>query len=187
MSVATETEPKKPGRAFRSIVSLGIIAYATAVALQITPSTPLRDRLVPYVMPFLDYTGTWQNFAVFAPNPRDENIYISAIVTFADGSTQYFAYPRLDRLNYFDRMQKERFRKYALDNAYKDTDRGVWPDLARYIARTSARAGAVPISVSLQRHWSDIPPPQKGVGKPLPENSQQLTFFVYTVSPEDLE
>jgi hypothetical protein len=182
-----EAKPKVPGKVFRTVFSVCIIAYAFALLVQMGPESPPRNRLIKLVSPVLDYPALWQNFAVFSPEPRESNIYISAVVTFADGSSQYFAYPRLDRLSLWDRMQKERYRKYALDNVYKDDDRGLWPDMARYVARLFYHAGRKPIAVSLQRNFSDIPAPEKGIGKPLPVGYDSATFFVYYVKPEDLQ
>lgn len=184
---AVETKPKVPGKVFRTVFSVCVVVYVFALVIQMGPESPPRNRLIKLVSPALDYSALWQNFAVFSPEPRESNIYISAVVTFADGSSQYFVYPRLDRLSLWDRMQKERYRKYALDNVYKDDGRGLWPDLARYVARLFYKAGRKPIAVSLQRHFSDIPTPEKGIGKPLTNGYDTVTFFVYSVKPEDLQ
>lgn len=177
----------EPGPLFRGLVSLAVIAYVLALLVQMSPASNVKERLEKSVTPVLEYLGIWQNFAVFSPNPRSTNIFLSATVTFADGSAEFFEYPRLERLNMWERVQKERFRKYGLDNVYNDGERGLWPDLARYIARLYYGAGKKPIAVSLQRHWSDIPPPEEGLANPLPEQAKMLTFYVYDVKPEDLQ
>jgi hypothetical protein len=176
---------RSPGLVFRIVVSSVIVFYIAAQALWMMPSTRFRDLLFNPISPFLSYTGLWQIFAVFSPDPRSTNIYLSAVVTGADGSARYVEYPRQNRLDLWDRIRKERFRKFGLDNLYWDAHRVLWEDAARYVARQFRERS--PVMVSLQRHWHNIPSPEQGLGKPLPDAFETSTFFVYQVKPEDLK
>lgn len=185
--LTTLEQPEKPSTLFCVVVSVCLVAYMVAVALQMGPAVPLRNHLVVLVAPFLDYTGTWQNFAMFSPEPRRKNLFLSAVVTYSDGATAYYSYPRLERLNFWDRMQKERFRKYGFDSLVHDENRGLWTDFARYVARQSAGSELVPIQVSLQRHESDVPAPKEFKKHPQQPAYNVTTFFVYDVRKEDLK
>lgn len=180
-----ESQGNRPSLPFRIIVSSLIALYIVAQALWMMPSSRFRDLLFNPISPFLSYTGLWQIFAVFSPEPRYTNLYLSAVVTCADGSAQYFEYPRNDKMGIWERIRKERFRKFGLDNLYWDGHRVLWTDAARYVARQFRQRS--PVMVSLQRHWHYIPAPAQGLGKPLPQSFQTSTFFVYQVKPEDLQ
>lgn len=179
------TSPKQPGLAFRIFVSIGVCVYIFAATVWVLPSSKLRDKLYAKVAPLMMYSGLWQNFAVFSPDPKFNNMYLSAVVTCADGSTHFFEYPRTDKMPVLDRVAKERFRKYGLDNLYWDGNSMLWADEARFVARQYA--DKAPVLVSLQRHWQDIPEPSAGLGKPLPDPYDVHTYFVHEVVPEDLK
>lgn len=178
------TTIKQASLRFRIIVSMALVIYICACIVWMLPESRFRNALYDILKVPMLYTGIWQNFAVFSPNPRLNNMYLSAVVTFEDGSTQYFEFPRNDKLALWQRPQKERFRKFGLDNLYYDQHRVLWPDAARYVAR-QVREKA-PVLVALQRHWQDLPPPERGLGNPLPDEYGLHTFFVYRVKPEDL-
>lgn len=169
----------------RIFITLGILIYAGVNAIWMLPNMPLRNRLNEPLKPGLLWSGLWQNFAVFSPDPRLNNMYVSAVVTFADGSMQYYELPRNDKLPVWQRPQQERYRKYGLDNLYYDSSRMLWADAARFVARRFRTRA--PVYVSLQRHWQDIPPPELGLNKPLPEAFHNRTFFIYPVTAEDLK
>ena len=102
---------------------------------------------------------------MFAPNPAMANAYLEAEVTFRDGSRATWPFPRMDRMGYFERFRKERYRKWA-------TERVNWmggkpdPALAEAAARFAARQvdrgpDNPPWAIELVRYWAPTPPPSR--------------------------
>lgn len=143
---------------------------------------------MPFLTPVVLYTGLWQNYAVFSPNPRNINVHLEAIVTYNDGSARVWYYPRMERLGLIDRTFKERYRKYGHDHLNWAADKKLWPDFARFVARQMNNVpNAQPIQVELKRFWQKIPPPEIGLGHPMPEHVNEFIFYTYPVLREDLQ
>ena len=172
----------------KPLISLFILFHLAAVGLWISPAWPLRDALIPVVRPYICSTGLWQDWAMFAPNPLTINVTISAEVLFADGSLQTWKCPQMVELGFLRKYRKERYRKWT-DHVRPDANSRLWPDVARWVARTHFKSGNPPRTVSLVRHWAEIPPPLPGDDQPIPrryELTHRYTFFTYWVAPEDL-
>ena len=60
--------------------------------------------------------GFDQDYSMFAPKPRDDNLHLLAIVMHKDGAAEIWRYPRMEELDLLTRMQKERYRKFGHDN-----------------------------------------------------------------------
>lgn len=132
---------------------------------------------------YIYFFGLWQNWSLFAPEPKKYNIHLSAVITFNSGKTTVCEFPRMEKLSVFERPWKERYRKWANENLYEEK---FWPDAARFIARMHCSSNQVPVSVALVRHWSDIPPPRKPHVNASADSEQQNVFFTYKVAPGDL-
>lgn len=143
-----------------------------------------------YVRSFFSYYsffGLEQDFGVFAPKPRDSNPHLTAIITYADGTTKLWTYPRMERINLLDRIRMERYRKYFDDNVAWQRFEKLWPDLARWIARQNFNDPTnPPTMVTLQRFSSAVVIPELGLGKPNPPHSDHQVLATYPVKPVDL-
>jgi hypothetical protein len=149
--------------------------------------SPLIVRFRESVKPYVLWTGLFQKWDMFAPDPSKLNNYVGAILTYRDGRTAEWDFPRMENLGYVDRYFKERYRKYANDNLRIDARSALWPDAARYVARLNAADPAnPPVEVALVRHWSEVPPPGAH-GEPPPSPWNQYVFFRYPVQPGDLK
>jgi len=126
------------------------------------PINPLVGYLQRPLNKYMNFVGIWQTYSVFAP-PRSNNLHLIAIVTYKDGTTRIYPLPRVDRMPLFDKVRKERFRKYLEDNAAWTEVYGSFlvKDLARYIGRESdvfkGSQANPPHSVSLIRLHSELP------------------------------
>lgn len=171
------------GRLFANIF---ILVYLYCIGFWLCPETPWRTALLSPVAPTILYLGLWQQYRVFAP-VRTFNVFFDAEVTFDDGSKSTWHYPRIEKMGFWDKIRNERFRKLANDNLNWHSNRMLWPDFARYVARQSrdSAAGKRPVIVNLVRHYQDIPPPYHGQFLPLPPYESEV-FFSYIVRPEDL-
>lgn len=149
----------------------------------LTALSPLRNYIL--------FLGIDQDWRVFAPKPRDTNLHLVAVVTRQDGTLELWEYPRMERMNFVDRLYRERFRKYAHDNVAWGGFESFLPDLALYIARLNNNPGNPPVRVSLVRYSAPIPVPTAGVNHDFPEalppQSDTETITTYAVKPGDLE
>jgi len=141
----------------------------------------LKEQVAPYML----WSGLFQAWDMFAPNPRMANVSVEAEVTFSDGQQRIWPFPRMEQLGLVDRYCKERYRKWANDHLRMDANAGLWPDAARYIARLHTQPGNPPVTVRLVRSWADIPPPTDSTA-PLPAHTNRFVFFTYGVEPDDL-
>lgn len=175
-----------PNRFHKIIISVFICFYFYAVGLWLMAPSLIRDGMVQPIEPFILYTGLWQSYNIFSPDPRAVNLDLEALITFPDNSTLVWQYPRMERLGLFERAQKERFRKYGYDHLNQDSESILWPDFARYVARRFDKPNHRPVLVKLVRHWCLIPSPKDGIHNLLPPHSNRYTFLTYPVSPSDL-
>lgn len=167
------------------LVSLFIFAYIFSTALSLLPVSPLRNALFDPIRPIILYTGLWQNFVLFAPEPPKSNIDITAKVTKKNGQTVDWQYPRMDKLSFFDRIEKERYRSFG--NDYTNYYEVFRPDLARYIARLHRDQQNPPRTIEIERHWADIPSPGANIDKAAPAHDKHSIIFTYAVQPSDLK
>lgn len=171
-------------RRARIIATAFIAFHLVAVIVWAMPlDTPLTVGIRDSIRGYMLWTGLFQKWDMFAPDPSKLNNYVSATVTYRDGRASVWEFPRMENLGIVDKYFKERYRKYACDNLRLDTRSQLWPDAARYVAR--ANASEQPVEVDLVRHWSEVPPPGPH-GEPPPSPWSQYTFFRYTVQPGDL-
>jgi hypothetical protein len=137
----------------------------------------------PPVRVYLQTTGFWQYWDMFAPNPSQTDRFASAEIEFADGTRRPLPYPRLADYPVWARYSLERYRKFQ-DRFHLDENRYLWPFVARRVARNAfTDPKNPPKRVWLTRHWMIVQPP----GRPQWNDYAKFTYFEYIVSPEDLE
>ena len=99
-------------------------------ALELLVARPFQNFIRPYML----WSGLFQAWDMFAPNPMKLNSYVEAEVSFRDGSRRIWSFPRMNEIGYVDRYFKERYRKFANEYLRMDVHSALWPDAARYIA-----------------------------------------------------
>jgi len=169
----------------RRLVNVFLLWHILALSVWLfaddNPSA-LIQSLLPNVRPYIAWAGLMQSWHMFSPDPTTLDVSVEARITYADGHTIAWPFPRLADMGYGERYQRERFYKF-IENAHQDQHRELWPYLARYAARCNRTDPRVPpISVTLIRQFRRIPPP----GVPLPPY-QTEQFFSTNISPRDLQ
>jgi hypothetical protein len=178
--------PPALSRLARILISGFIALNLFAIVSWCVPlDSPLLSACRSLSRPYLVWTGLFQKWDMFAPDPSKLNCYLGAQIAFRDGRTALWTFPRMENLGIIDKYFKERYRKYANDNLRLDGDAPAWPDAARYIARVNYSPSNPPVSVNLVRYWSIVPPPT-ATGAYEPGPWQQYMFFHYSVAPGDL-
>lgn len=155
-----------------------IAILSWAIPLNVAPLLQLKDIVRPYLL----WTGLFQSWDFFAPNPRPVNSYIQAVAITQDHHMRVFEFPRMEQLSYGKRYREERYRKFAevlCDSQYA----ALWPDVATHIARLLDSPTDPPQMVILMKFQTPIrygvTPAQEPVPKP-------EFFYEYYVSGEDL-
>ena len=173
----------------RKFLNLFIAFHLAAILIWSFPPSGLRSVLYRPFYKYMMWMGLWQSWDMFSPNPLAVNIRVIAEITFKDGSKTNWEFPRVEKLGYFERSQKERYRKWR-ERIRLDDFAPVWDDTARYIARRQNRKPEnPPVLVSLIRYWGDIPPPVAGDYQRIPgeyETPHAFVYKTYLVRPEDL-
>ncbi len=131
---------------------------------------------------YLESTGLWQYWDMFAPNPSNVDIWVDAVVTYKDGTQTVGVYPRIKNLPFFWKYIKERYRKYLERSAF-DEDSWTWPDFAQRMALVSYKdPNNPPVHVQLRRHFRIVP----DMGTNPPEDYTEYTYFNYYVDLDRL-
>lgn len=129
--------------------------------------------LVPY---YTESLGFWQYWDMFAPNPAQEDIWVDAVVEFADGSQSTVMYPRMQEMDLAEKFVSERYRKYRErlsggEYAWK------WPHTAHWFAAKAWKNPEnPPVRVTLRRHFYTVPKP------PAKTNFEYSTYAFYSAA-----
>jgi hypothetical protein len=138
---------------------------------------------------YMGFSGFWQAWNMFSPNPANVDVYIDAIVEFQNGEVMQFKYPVMQELSLTERYFKERYRKFV-ENTHPEAYSYKWPPIAQRVAYLSYRGdGNFPTMVTLRRHFKTIPPtnpipPVEGYTAP---EYVTYPFFTYMVDIKKLQ
>jgi hypothetical protein len=158
--------PRRP-RVRKILIHAFVAFHVTAVVFWSFSNSPLRTPLEKRVHPkfgrYMYPLGLWQSWIMFAPNPAMHNAYVEAEVTFRDGSRTTWTFPRMDKLGYFERLRKERYRKWANERVvymFSRPDPVLAEAAAKFVVRQlGTRPDNPPETVELVRYRAYIPPP----------------------------
>jgi hypothetical protein len=128
------------------------------------------------------WTGLFQTWDMFAPNPPPTNTYVKAVVI-TDHHIRVWAFPQMDQLSLGRRYQKERYRKFV-ENMLLEQNAALLPDVVRHIARFYNDPSDPPQKVMLIKFQSDITPGTGDRTEPKPKPSD---FYDEYLGPEDLK
>lgn len=182
-----ETSVTYPPLSFRVLMTVVLAFYLYCLALIISPDTTWRTAFYKPLHPFLSALGIWQSWNVFAPMIRTDNFHLLAVITYKNGVTSLWEFPRQDLLTGIEQMRAERYRKWVNDRLRYHEYSFLLPDAARYIARLHNHLDSPPAVVELMYFSAPIPPPDSTEAVKAPAHTQHKTIFVYQVEPGDLK
>ncbi|UXR64633.1 hypothetical protein EZJ49_16350 [Bdellovibrio bacteriovorus] len=152
----------------KSLISVFIAVH---VIMMVTAALPDRSAVGDQVLRFLSayqvFFGLDQTWSMFAPNPASVNSYLTATLTFKDGSTEQWTFPRASQLDDMERFTAgERYRKYQQENLLPMEKEELWFDLSRYVAREVEHIEQQGRGRQLQelyfyRHFNVVAPPSQ--------------------------
>ncbi len=162
-----------------------LIFHIVAIACWCIPiNTPLTLEFKELVRPYFLWSGLFQAWDMFSPNPKAGNSYLEAIVIYQDGSIEMWTFPRMELLSITEKTFKERYRKFE-DVLSGGEFPALWPEAARRVARLNNDHSTPPQKVMLVVRWSDIIPKDDGSYDRGPWGVE--VFYSYDVTPEDLQ
>ncbi len=141
-------------------------------------SSFLREKIANPLRSSTTLISFWNLFAEI----RDKNFHYSAVITFSDGSTKYYEFPRPQKMGYWERFQREKQRKVFFDcmNSPFSHDKKMISSFARFLAESNANPSNPPKKIVLTSHWVNTPPPGSGsIRDALPEHTQTESIFEY--------
>jgi len=176
------------------VVSVCLLWHIYACALWNLPNTdPLISPLIAdttdadgkvhhtIVRDYMVGSGFMQGWGMFAPDPYSLDVYVEARVHYADGSTKIWPFPRMNKMSFWQRYGKERWRKY-IEVAHQDSWNFLWPVMGRYAAReNNTNPNNPPVTVDLIRHFRLVRAPDQA-----PANFNAYQFTTVDIKPEDL-
>ena len=139
--------------------------------------------------PIILLTGLEQNWTLFSPEVKKSNIYNLLLITKQNGLLKLYEPPRLENMNFIQKLQHEKYRKLFVDNFPNPKYAFIRPSISRFFVRNNYQPDNPPSRLSYFLVGRTIPPPGHNI-----ENStisqdylhQSIeNYFVYGVSPED--
>ena len=149
-----------------------------AVPVNFSAVRELREIIRPYML----WTGLYQSWDMFAPNPKSINSYIKAVVFTQDRHMKVWTFPRMEQLSFRDRYPKERYRKFA-EMLPDQKNEALWPGVAAHVARLFNNPIDPPDKVVLIEFRADIKPGVDESSAPVPEPN---VFYEGYLEPGDL-
>ena len=170
-------------RAFvRGAISVFILFHLIAITCWALPTdfSPVKD-VKELIRPYMVWSGLFQSWDFFAPNPRAVNSYIEADAITQDRHQTVWAFPRMDQLSYGERYRKERYRKFA-EGLPEQKNAYLWQGVAKHVARLLNNQANPPYMILLIEFQAPIK--LGAASDPIPKPG---IFYEYYVQPEDLQ
>src|ERR1700761_2200632 len=143
---------------WRSAVSIFILFHLVAIICVALPwNLPVAGNIRDLLRPYLRWSGLYQNWDMFGPDPERMNSYVKSVIITQDHHMRVWSFPRMEELGFGERYQKERYRKF-LEVLPQAQFSPLWPDVARHLARSLDNPADPPDKVMLIQFQSEIRP-----------------------------
>src|ERR1700741_918196 len=160
LSGTPDTNPPKQYRRPQQLkypaINVFLLFHILAISCWALPlNNPLISSFRKLVRPYFIWSGLFQSWDMFSPDPKRVNSYLEAIVIYKDGSSELWSFPRMELLSSNELYVKARYRKFE-ENLQNDQYSGLRPDAARSLARLNNRKSSPPQSTMLVLSLSEI-------------------------------
>ena len=166
----------------RGAISVFILFQLIAITCVAVPLKALSN-VKELFMPYMRWSGLFQSWDMFAPDPQSVNSYVKAVVISRDRRMQVWSFPRMEELGFEERFRKERYRKFA-EVLPQQQFAPLWPDVARHLGRLLNNSSDPPDKILLIQFQSDIHP---GANEPLDPVARPNVFYDDYLQPGDLQ
>lgn len=157
-SRAAETRSRSDRVRWKTIVSIFILFHLIAITCWAFPwNLPVVRDVRELVRPYMLWTGLFQSWDMFAPNPKETNSFVRAVVFTSDRHIKVWNFPRMEELGFGKRYEKERYRKFS-EEIENPRNEALLPDVASHVARQFNNPSDPPDKVVLILFQADIKP-----------------------------
>lgn len=182
MSRSDVTGPFKIDR--RHMISAFILLYLYSVGLCLCHKSLWQQKLIAPVRPLVCLLSLQQNYETYAPNPWSSTMQLDADITFNDGTTAVWRYPRVEAMCGMERIIKDRYRRLLYKSLYQRKQ--LWPGFSRYVARINDTSERHPVTVQLVKHTTPVLLPAPGTHEAPQAGTTDTVLFTYAVQKQDL-
>jgi hypothetical protein len=158
----------------RTIISAFIVITLVAIVAENLPASKLQRELAEVSRPFVRALNLSQVWGVFAPEPRRRSAFLSARVTFEDGSVETWRPP--DGLPFPHSYRDVHWRRWAEAMSRDDLQVATSQPTAEWLAREFAGSGRRPTRIELMVRIQNLNPPGEHPDRAEPEDE-----IVYTL------
>lgn len=191
-SILEEVSPQKHAGRFeggdsegfrQGAISIFILFHLVAITCWAVPWEISPVKVVKeLVRPYMAWSGLFQSWDMFAPNPKSINSYIKAVVITQNRHVHVWTFPRMEELSFAERYRKERYRKFT-EVLPRQENAVLWPDVANHLARSFNDPADPPDKIMLVQFVSDIKP---GADESYDPVSTPNVFYEGYIEPGDL-
>lgn len=176
------------------LISLFIIAYFSisilwlwlSAPVELRPANTFSSMLMAKLEPIVSIGGWEQNWALFSPNVRTENSYSLLVIAMQNRLLKLVELPRMEKLNLFDKLTYEKYRKLFNDNLINQSDAFLRPDIAKFLSQANNEPGNKAVRTTFFLISHPIAPPDPHNTAIVIQSSHHHAaiekYFVYGVS-----
>ena len=137
------------------VVGYAVAAFSWTMPASLFPPKPVIDQMAAGPLLLL---GLWQSWDMFSPDPRTIDICVELRCTNRDGTGDRRMLSDMVAMGYYERWQKDRWRKYFNDHLRLDDEHALWQPFAEYATRRLREEGHDPVAIELVRWWRPCDP-----------------------------
>jgi hypothetical protein len=180
----TKPEPENRESVRRAAISVFILFHLVAITCVALPwNLPITSSVKELVRPYMRWSGLYQTWDMFGPDPETVNSYVKSVIITQDRHMRVWSFPRMEELGLGERYEKERYRKF-LEVLPQTQNAPLWPDVARHLARSLNSQADPPDKVMLIQFQSVIHPGVDDSQEPAPRPN---VFYDDYLQPGDLK
>lgn len=138
------------------VVLYSLAAFSFAIPAEDFPLKPLIGSFTSRVLVTLNL---WQYWDMFAPTPRSDDFKLEVAYITEDGNRHSVFLTDMLSQGYFEKWQKERWRKYFNDNLRTDAQKHLWEPFTNFFYRQLTEKGVKPAQIDLIRYWRSAETP----------------------------
>ncbi len=146
----------------KAAINVFLLIWVPSVCLDALPTAnKLHDWLKQALKPAQAGFGVLQeDWELFSPVPRKENIRVRAYLSCRDGSTFMWQSPEWRNMSAWKRFVTFREEEFV-DSIRLDDNSAAWEGFSSYLAEQSKNSvcSSGVLKIDLVREWANVPPP----------------------------
>lgn len=177
------------GGFWKVLISSFIAIFFGSVIIWLFAEIPFQTRLAPYAHWINIADGGVQHWSLFSPQVRHIIYHETALVSFKDGSLKMYEFPRMEKLNHWEKFRHEKLRKLFGDCIPWDNYKVFLPSVSQFLALCNSNKDNQPELITMIFNSSENPQPDPTNWEyrdKLPFHTEKAISFVYTVRESDL-